>query len=81
MVRVLVCGGRQFEDRDMLNAALDKLHQERGFISAPALSDNPSTALDRAVQSGHRSGFGVEAVGDVANLASCGLPLADRIAI
>ena len=31
MVRVLVCGGRQFEDRDMLTAALDKLHQERGF--------------------------------------------------
>ena len=31
MVRVLVCGGRQFEDRDTLNAALDKLHQERGF--------------------------------------------------
>ena len=31
MVRVLVCGGRQFEDRDMLNAALDKLHHERGF--------------------------------------------------
>ena len=31
MVRVLVCGGRQFEDRDTLNATLDKLHQERGF--------------------------------------------------
>ena len=31
MVRVLVCGGRQFEDRDTLNAALDKLHHERGF--------------------------------------------------
>ncbi len=31
MVRVLVCGGRQFEDRDTLNAALDKLHLARGF--------------------------------------------------
>ena len=31
MVRVLVCGGRAFDDRDMLNAALDKVHQERGF--------------------------------------------------
>ena len=31
MVRVLVCGGRQFDDRDMLNAALDKLHHERVF--------------------------------------------------
>ena len=31
MVRVLVCGGRQFENRDMLNAALDKLHHERVF--------------------------------------------------
>ena len=31
MVRVLVWGGRQFEDRDTLNAALDKLHHERGF--------------------------------------------------
>ena len=31
MVRVLVRGGRQFEDRDMLTAALDKLHHERVF--------------------------------------------------
>jgi YspA, cpYpsA-related SLOG family len=28
-MRVLVCGGRQFEDCDTLNAELDKLHHER----------------------------------------------------
>jgi YspA, cpYpsA-related SLOG family len=27
-MRVLVCGGRQFEDCDTLNAGLDKLHHE-----------------------------------------------------
>jgi hypothetical protein len=31
MVRVLVCGGRDFDDRDTLNATLDELHRERGF--------------------------------------------------
>jgi hypothetical protein len=30
-VRVLVCGGRDFCDRDRLAATLDRLHQERGF--------------------------------------------------
>jgi hypothetical protein len=28
---VLVCGGRQFEDRVMLSAALDRLSKDRGF--------------------------------------------------
>jgi YspA, cpYpsA-related SLOG family len=31
MVRVLACGGRNFDDRDMLNATLDRLSAERGF--------------------------------------------------
>ena len=31
-MRVLVCGGRNFEDRQALNATLDRLHQERGFF-------------------------------------------------
>jgi hypothetical protein len=30
-MRVLVCGGRQFGDRDMLRAALDRLSKDRGF--------------------------------------------------
>jgi YspA, cpYpsA-related SLOG family len=39
-MRVLVCGGRQFEDRDILSAALDHLSKDRGFsrvISGGAL--------------------------------------------
>ena len=31
MVRVLVCGGRQFEDRRHAQCSLDKLHQSAGF--------------------------------------------------
>jgi hypothetical protein len=31
MMRVLVCGGRDFDNRAMLNAALDRLHAERVF--------------------------------------------------
>ena len=31
LTKVLVCGGRDFADRAMLDAALDRLHQERGF--------------------------------------------------
>ena len=30
-MRVLCCGGREFLDREMLTAALDRLHRERGF--------------------------------------------------
>jgi hypothetical protein len=30
-LRVLVCGGRDFHDRGLLNDALDRLHAERGF--------------------------------------------------
>jgi YspA, cpYpsA-related SLOG family len=30
-VRVLVCGGRNFDNRAMLDATLDRLHAERGF--------------------------------------------------
>ena len=29
-MRVLVCGGREFANRQMLNEALNRLHQERG---------------------------------------------------
>jgi hypothetical protein len=39
-MRVLVCDGRQFEDRDMLSADLDRLSKDRGFsqvISGGAL--------------------------------------------
>jgi predicted Rossmann-fold nucleotide-binding protein len=31
MTRVLVCGGRNYEDRDALYAALDQLHSEHRF--------------------------------------------------
>ena len=31
MTRVLVCGGRAYDDRDALFAALDRLHSERGI--------------------------------------------------
>jgi YspA, cpYpsA-related SLOG family len=31
MIRVLVCGGRNFENRAMLYATLDRLHAARGF--------------------------------------------------
>jgi predicted Rossmann-fold nucleotide-binding protein len=31
MTRVLVCGGRDYRDRDALYAALDRLHAEHGF--------------------------------------------------
>jgi hypothetical protein len=30
-MRVLVCGGRDYADRDRLDAVLDRLHAERGF--------------------------------------------------
>ena len=30
-MRVLCCGGREFLDREMLAATLDRLHQERAF--------------------------------------------------
>lgn len=30
-MRVLVCGGRNFEDREALNEVLKRLHQERRF--------------------------------------------------
>lgn len=30
-LRVLVCGGRQFTDRDLLEDTLDRLHRARGF--------------------------------------------------
>jgi predicted Rossmann-fold nucleotide-binding protein len=30
-MRVLVCGGRDYADRDRLNTELDRLRQERGF--------------------------------------------------
>ena len=30
-MRVLVCGGREFANRKMLDEALDRLHQERGI--------------------------------------------------
>ena len=30
-MRVLFCGGRHFEDRDMLSAALDRLSKDRSF--------------------------------------------------
>jgi hypothetical protein len=29
-MRVLVCGGREFANRQMLNETLNQLHQERG---------------------------------------------------
>jgi predicted Rossmann-fold nucleotide-binding protein len=31
MKRVLICGGRDYDDRDALQAALDRLHAEHGF--------------------------------------------------
>jgi hypothetical protein len=31
MIRVLVCGGRNFDNRAMLYATLDRLHAARGF--------------------------------------------------
>jgi predicted Rossmann-fold nucleotide-binding protein len=31
MMRVLVCGGRAFEDRQALNETLSRLREERGF--------------------------------------------------
>jgi hypothetical protein len=31
MTSVLVCGGREFSDRDALEVTLDRLHRERGF--------------------------------------------------
>jgi hypothetical protein len=31
MTRVLVCGGRDYQDRDALFAALDRLHAEHAF--------------------------------------------------
>jgi predicted Rossmann-fold nucleotide-binding protein len=31
-MRVLVCGGRDYDDRDALYAALDSLHAEHGFM-------------------------------------------------
>jgi hypothetical protein len=30
-MRVLVCGGRNFDNRELLTAMLDRLHAERGF--------------------------------------------------
>lgn len=33
MTRVLVCGGREYTDRNALYAALDRLHAERGFTA------------------------------------------------
>lgn len=30
-MRILVCGGRDFGDRDFLFGTLDRLHRERGF--------------------------------------------------
>jgi hypothetical protein len=43
-MRVLVCGGRNFSDGDMLTAALNRLHQERGFSAAATTGASaPST--------------------------------------
>ena len=35
-MKVLVCGGRNYADRDHLNAELDRLHAERGFTQVIA---------------------------------------------
>jgi hypothetical protein len=61
MIRVLVCGGRNFENRAMLYATLDRLHAARGFTvviagegrlsSSAELSKKPATVATPATSS------------------------------
>ena len=43
-IRVLICGGRDYQDRDALYAALDRLHANRSFAIVIDLFGPQATA-------------------------------------
>ncbi len=54
-MRVLVCGGREFADRQLLNEALNRLRQERGVALVIAGGARGADAMAEIRRVGMRS--------------------------